>query len=796
MMLIRKYFNCLVSTSIMFVFLLYGCSTLEDVNELDVCDTPIEYRVAAVEQTKASITTNDNVVSFFPEMYVAAYEKLPSDDADYKTARYPSLFTTTFDTATLKPDLDFYWSDTSSDCIFVSWPNRDDVSPSGMRISYNQVKFDYTVGADATSTPDVVFAASTVSNGTKTVDFTYYHIFTAVKVKYNKLKSAHKITKIQIVDTYSTGCFKVNTAPNHFEVDRSKFSSTTDSDKKKYQNKITIKDENIRYVTETSGQTLTEDGSVFMTIPGQHVKLEVYIDGQTEPFKAEYTENTLPGQCITFVIHDDWTITQEDGIDVETGVEQTNGTYKMVLEAWVNGEAVRTKTPNTVLVVDASESMGHNYTYLGTVAKSSNDSGKDLSFLDKSKGTDGYYYLIDDDGDVWKHVRYNSGAWQAKYRDSGSWYNIITEVSRKYTCIFVMKSGNSKLKILQNAFVEFVNQAYSMGDTHYITVVSFADNGSVVSTRKDVMDSKDAIINAINDIGSEDGGGTNSDYGFEEILDEKLLYDDLNTYSNTVIFGTGGYLTGGVSYNSTRQNAVKYSNYCKTTYTVSGGWFSSSTTYTYNASVYTIGVCVDKYANLYSQNKDEIKAYLERTSSNYSGATSYNNGTLSSSGYYLSSDSESSITSFAGGIVQKIEDKITVNNLFFNGLDKNSYVNACVSGAFKQGVFSNISFYKAKQKGCNPYSWDSNQAMLQGMSYDVDNTRNGIVNIKGFDFTSMYCGKRRNGKGYKFIIEINGLQKNTDLNGTGKNIANGYKSGLYKSDGTLVYEFEPIYVSL
>jgi len=758
---------CLKAVIVSLSFVFVDCSNLDDIDDIDdiAADRePVQYSISGVAPTRATLVTSSNLTEQFSDMVVKAVK-----DNNL-------VFTDSFNTTTLESKNKKCWEDESY--VFYSYPSSlaSDSSYSEERFKDNGLYFKYTVGTDSKSTPDYLLARTEVSYPDK-VSFSYGHIFTAVNVVYGDVKAGHRITSIKLTGVYLSGKCKVGcTSSGDFFTNWSELS-----------NQGVIEDEELKKAAKTAthdNEQLLGSDSKFMIIPNQNINIEIVVDG-VNTIKAQCLAKGA-GESVTFKLKDDWTLVQDNtGFGIESSV--SNNTT-MSISAWVKGERVRDKVPNTILLLDVSSSMADcSYTWAAT----KKSGAWSVTGLDESNGKTLGYYKICYYGNSRKYlgdVVYKKPNWIWYWRFihySGNEYTITAQIQSE--CKFYTKSSDvTKLSKLIEASNKIIDDIKAIGNTHYVSIVTYSNSGaSIIAEPVDVCSGSNSVTlkSKISGLKASTTLGTTPGAGFEKV--NSLLKENC---TNSVFFITGGYISSAEDPKSPSSASNTYKNDVSS---IISKAISNANTVKANASVYSVGIidntstdadCFEQY--YYLESYDDIKSYVASTSTD-----------SSNSSYFLISNNTTNIKNLFSSAITEIEKKAWTERIFAQGIDSKAYVKAYISGAFKPLANGNtVKVYKVGQTDYkySAYTWSSTKTdITKSLTCTFDAT-NQLLTVTGFDYSSNFCGEGRNNKGSKLLIEISGLERNPDK--SGQNIANGYKSGLYKSDGTLVYEYSPMYV--
>lgn len=704
-----------------------SCINVDDIHEESV-SLPITYEVGGVE-TKATLVKTENLAEQFPTMDVVAL-----------TYTGTEVFRQTLDIKTCNTSDTRYWTP-GRNLAFFSYPKGELEPEFGFDDGGLYSSFHYKVAADAITTPDLVMACTGSSVGAK-VKFSYKHLFTAICVRYKDMKSAHTIKKVEIENAYTEGdCTMHESVKYPLWSNQSSPATLSDTNSKK-----------VYY----GGQLITEDGFIFMIVPNDQasITVKVWIDNETEPlvFEPFSLKSNYGGQMFTFDIED--VDKSSSGSDMKAVVKNPDGTYSITIDAYVTGEVVtttKTMPTNTVFVLDASGSMADNLTDT-PLAKRTIEHAKYVNTgfdkLDKVKGAEvGYYAAYISIFGALRDIKYDSGKWKFYNETRKRWDDLEDG-------LWTAKVYRRKLEMMKSVCKDYVEAIAATNDEHYISVVSFSADSHILCSKVDVRSGKQAIINAINSISA--AGGTYTDLGMHNA--RTLLMNPANYYNAMVVITDGE--PGLTTFNERVANdAIGKACDCKNVY---------------SAYVYSIGV----FGNEVTSN---CKAFLDRLSSNYKDATTYKNGTKTSSSYYSIATSEEAITT----VMKSIQKEVQTGGASVK-LGSDSYLIDIISGVFEVPQYGQVVIKQADW--ISDKNFGSEYGVDSSVQWTLDGTKDKGYTLKviGFDYSKHFCGHGAT-DGRKLVVHINNLILKSDAPTGSYTNENG--SGLYNGSGVLVTEF-------
>ena len=384
-------------------------------------------------------------------------------------------------------------------------------------------------------------------------------------------------------------------------------------------------------------------------------------------------------------MHKDWTPDPTD----PTG---SKGTIR--LETFVTGEKIITEThtpTDIVLVLDVSGSMAQNistYTYNPRNSQSYTYNGYGYNTY-YYLHTDGRYYAV-------SRVRYNrqgqvsnNGTYRTlRFQVNGTYWFLSgttatttrpTNVTDSDTTIWTgvlytrtTTSTQTKLAALQTAVNNFVDviaeDAEDFEVDHRISIVKFAMNSyyngesnitagnhfdnnnynhtEVLINRSDPRTEAASIKTAVN--GMRAAGATAADYGMNKAryILASIPEDEYEERNKVVVMFTDGSPTYGNNFQeAVANNTIGFAYDLKHSADDLLAPYNNKT-YEFNATVFTIGV--------FDNETEDIHTYMDRTSSNYSDATSMTNVCVKDKdGYYALAESADALNDIFEAIAQE-----------------------------------------------------------------------------------------------------------------------------------------------
>ncbi|MBR3426844.1 MAG: T9SS type A sorting domain-containing protein [Bacteroidales bacterium] len=474
--------------------------------------------------------------------------------------------------------------------------------------------------------------------------------------------------------------------------------------------------------------------------------------------------------------------TPPDGLQMKkywTADDETNHSGVVTLEVFVTGNAISTHAPtDIVLVLDVSGSMAYGLKNMGYQTNG----------LSPEKGAIPGYYVVRYNDNDYRALRYNNnnGQWQvnANSNQTGSWSNYSQSYNRT-----IYESRMGALKDAVSAFVDNIsNDARLNNVDHRISIVKFAgnryypqtdDEGSVdegdhtynvasgwntyytynctevVINRRPAYGEANYIKDQVNALVAR--GATASDYGMKkaQYVLAQIPTSETNRQKVVVMF-TDGSPTHGNQFDQTVANTT-----IGNAYVLKHSGMVNGTNHDFNAKVFTVGV--------FSTETNDIRTYMNFTSSNYPDAQSMTNGgtVVQDPHFYFTADSPESLenvfTTIAGesGALE---------------IDQNTIVQDVISPAFTmpEGAGNTIQAFAPKFTGIEngEYVFDAlndqgtltldengvvsggGENMLPVDCITVD-TVTKTIQFTGFKFSEMWCGYNDNmPHGRKLVMKI------------------------------------------
>ncbi|MBR3710516.1 MAG: T9SS type A sorting domain-containing protein [Bacteroidales bacterium] len=456
-----------------------------------------------------------------------------------------------------------------------------------------------------------------------------------------------------------------------------------------------------------------------------------------------------------------WTPTNDSGTE---GI--------ITLETFVTGESVSTHSPtDIVLVLDVSGSMAYGL----------KDLGYQTTGLSTEKGAIPGYYVAKYSDNNYRALRYYNNRWQvnANSNQTGNWSNYTPS---NYRTIYESRMG--ALKDAVSAFVDNIsNDARLYNVDHRISIVKFAGNRyypqtddeaivdegdhtyintytynctEVVINRRPANGDANYIKNQVNALVAR--GATASDYGMKKAryVLAQIPVSETNRQKVVVMF-TDGSPTHGNQFDQTVANTT-----IGNAYVLKHSGMVNGTNHDFNAKVFTVGV--------FSTETNDIRTYMNFTSSNYPDAQSMTNGgtVVQDPHFYFTADSPESLENVFTTIAGE-SGALTMNNQTIVQ-DEISTVFTLPTG----GAGSKITAYAPKfikiENGEYVFDTLNNQGVL---SLDNNGAVNGgienmlpqecitisadgkTIQFTGFSFTEMWCGyEDNNPHGRKLVMQI------------------------------------------
>jgi hypothetical protein len=365
------------------------------------------------------------------------------------------------------------------------------------------------------------------------------------------------------------------------------------------------------------------------------------------------------------------------------------------LETFVTGDKIITEThtpTDIVLVLDVSGSMNDNisqYTYTARNSQgySYNGYGNNTYYY---KHTDGKYYAVERQQEWYSGMFNPRYYYRLRFQVNGTYYYLSgngvtatapTNVTNAgttiwtgvlYTRAVVPGTTQTKLAALKNAVNNFVDviaeDAEEFEVDHRISIVKFAMNSyyggaanieagnhfdnnnynhtEVLINRSDPRTEAANIKTAVN--GMRAAGATAADFGMNKAryLLASIPEDEYEERNKVVVMFTDGSPTYESNFqDAVANNAIGFAYDLKHSANDLLAPFNNKT-YEFNATVFTIGV--------FDNETEDIHTYMDRTSSNYSNATSMTNVCVKDKdGYYALAESADALNDIFESIAQE-----------------------------------------------------------------------------------------------------------------------------------------------
>ena len=474
-------------------------------------------------------------------------------------------------------------------------------------------------------------------------------------------------------------------------------------------------------------------------------------------------------------------VTQTDNdLVINKSVKQnTDGSYALTIEAYATGTSSTTTQSvplDIVLVLDVSGSMkdafGGEY-----VAQEKEYKKSDFGFLSDTlyyKYTDNNYYPVYYDWDYnWtdgiKYVLYfydssNTVHYLTSDGNLADSPTYLSEDKTLYTGVLYKLTRPSKMNVLKSAVNNFIDTVAADASTnsvnHQIAIVKFAgtmkhevgndkykEGQYSYNYSQTVVDLTDVSVsgneNTLKQKVSEltHGGATAADYGMQ--LANGLLSESQEGRKQIVVMFTDGEPNHGNGFDEDVANAA-----------ISAAKAMKDR----KVTVYTIGAIQDP--------SNDVKEFLEYTSSNYPDAQSMRNaGDKATEKYYKLVNTENALA----GIFETIASETTQTSAAANA---SSVLEDKLTGYFDFANLSgsNITGYTVQTAACTGAdTWDT-PVDASGVSVSVKD--NDTIDITDFDYTSdgnLVVNKDGKWQGNKLIVTFNIVLDES---------AEGWKAGL------------------
>lgn len=503
-----------------------------------------------------------------------------------------------------------------------------------------------------------------------------------------------------------------------------------------------------------------------------------------------------------------------DNLHLSKGIKlQSDGNYKITLEAYATGQDTTTTTEKAVpldivLVLDQSGSMADDFTTVSYNKKLTANSNK---YSDAYSNRNNLYVLVD--GTYYKVTveRKEKWTWNGRvyyytisYEKDGQKVTIVdyqTDNTLNVDMYSQTTSTTTRLAALKSAVTNFVKtvEQKAQGDPnvtgdevdHRIAIVGFAsesgygnnteilsvsgtnsgsvgikynDSGYTNATKNAFQDTttaagKTMLTNAIGALAAN--GATNTGLGMKmanDILTNDAKKDEAGRKKLVIMFTDGTPTTQTKFDNSVANTAISNSQTIK----------SSGT------RVYSIGIFDG--ANPASLESNENK-FMNYVSSNYPQVSSMSdkNPTGSNAGYYKAASNAAQLNS----IFESISSSETTSGTTVT-LNSDSVLRDIISDKFelpKGAEASSVSVYTADSDTVSADGKNINWKNRTKVNNPVTISGNQ-VDVSGFNYSEEYVTANHPGK--KLIVEIlvNGLQSGTNMD---SNDTEQAKSGIYEN---------------
>ena len=496
-----------------------------------------------------------------------------------------------------------------------------------------------------------------------------------------------------------------------------------------------------------------------------------------------------------------------EGLKMEKKWVPTNdlGTQGNILvETYVTGHSVAQHIPtDIVLVLDVSGSMDQNISHYEYDPRTSQGYSYD------GYGNNTYYYLHTD-GEYYEVTRERTGGYGNRrynlhFTDGTTTYYLYgtgvqttnPNVQGSNTTIWtgvlysIRTVTQTKMEALRTSVKLFVDiiaaDATTYNVEHRISIVKYAMNAwytneaditegdhdyrysssltnanytEVVINRRDPKTDAQTIKDAVD--GLHAAGATAADYGMSKAryVLASIPANEFEQRSKVVVMFTDGSPT----YASDFQTAVATST-ISNAHDLKHSWTNpnNNNTYDFNATVFSVGV--------FDNETNQIRQYMNYTSSNYPDATSYNDGgTNASSNYYFKAETADNLneifTAIAGASgAMTLPASAVVQDM----VSPNFHLNVDVAGPVTAYApkFTGIvnGEYKFDDINDNGQLVINNGVVVEGeggenkLPSDFVTVTGKKIQMSGFDFSEHWCGYVTDGNvntphGRKIVIKI------------------------------------------
>ena len=480
----------------------------------------------------------------------------------------------------------------------------------------------------------------------------------------------------------------------------------------------------------------------------------------------------------------------QGGVHLAKKVEKkagTDDTYTLTLESYVTGTNRKTYPANIVLVLDVSGSMddqlktpvsvgqksfsynsyvntyyiiaGYYNQYYAPVYKvdvGGNYYRYRLYYLDRNDDIQWLGYSNDPDEILYTGTFYTGSRMDALKNSVKDFIDVIAQNDSKlsegvgHNQISIVKFASQKSNAIGNGFYEQNNVAQYYAN-YSQTVIGFQDvylNGENDGPGMQAL--KDAVDELV------PGGATSSDYGMQ--LAEGLFTNDIDEHNKkTVVMFTDGVPThsGSAFDNDVANDAIKAAKRMKDA----------------GINVFTVGVFGGNPGT-------NVTNYMNRVSSNYPNATTYQNGTRGEGDYYYTASNEDEMREAFKEIAAQSGADIP--------LDDKAEIRDEVTQSFNVvNDASAVRVYLVKNNGnANGIVWATTHTPKPDDVTLTWTQGDPKINVTGFNYMDNWVGydyEANQAHGYKLVIEID-IKIDDDAVGGKQVNTNTGDSGIYYKD--------------
>ena len=437
--------------------------------------------------------------------------------------------------------------------------------------------------------------------------------------------------------------------------------------------------------------------------------------------------------------------TENSGMEFyKTARDNRDGTYTISMEAWATGKTTTQEKPQPLdiaLVLDVSGSMADpftkdNITYTEIYAPELN---KDNIYYVYTSYYGGYYYEVS-----WCSVcnAWTDGCFEWFGHDGGTRYTPKQNAEDTSGTQFYVKqemAGQSKLDALKVAVNGFIDGVAANSPESNISIVKFAGDKAnwvgddmyqaggyrynytqIVKELTSVGTEKDALKAAVN--GLQAAGATPADYGMQ--LAQAALAPSTSGNSKVVVMFTDGEPNHQNGFDKkVATNVVNTAKSMK-----DGG-----------TTIYTVGV--------FTNPSDNVKKYMNATSSNYPQATAEGKfnvtwGEGSDKGYYKTASSAAELNNIFETINEEISSAANA------ALNASTTVVDTLSEYFTFNDTNPVDSVKVYTADWNGSDWNGAVEAPANVKASVDGK---TVRVTGYNYAEHYV---HGTEGQKLIIEI------------------------------------------